>query len=100
MLDQPSREFRDAHHLVGDGAELFVEDDFPKLLRLLFERDPEILLPEEFRVGEAGGEDAFVAGDDGGAAVGPLDVGGADEVRGQPPLPVRQREIFLVCPHG
>ena len=77
-----------------------MEDDLAELLRLVFERDLEVLLPEEFGVGEAGGQDLFVAGDDAGAAVGGFDVGGADEMGAEAPLPVQTGEIFLVGPHG
>ena len=72
----------DAIDLVGDGAELFVEDDLVELFRLLFQRDFEVVFPEEFGVGEAGREYALVAGDDRAAAVARLDVGDADEVGG------------------
>ena len=77
-----------------------MEDDVGELPRLLLERDLEVLLPEELRVGQPGGEDAFVAGDDRGAAVGRVDIGGADEIGGQRPLPVHAGEIFLVGAHG
>ena len=77
-----------------------MEDDVGELLRLLFERDLEVVLPEEFRVGEAGGEDLFVTGDDRGAAVACLDIRDADEVRGERALRVGEREIFLVGAHG
>ena len=60
-------ELGDPLDLVGDGAELLVEDDLVELLRLLGERDLEVLVPEEFGVGEARGEHLLVAGDDRGA---------------------------------
>ena len=55
-FDQPSRELCDALDLVGDRAELLVEDDLVELLRLLFERNLEVLLPEEARVSEPRGK--------------------------------------------
>ena len=79
FLDQPARELGDALDLVGDGAELLVEDDLVELLRLLVERDLEVLLPEEARVGQPRGEHLLVARDDRRAAVVRLDIGGADE---------------------
>ena len=60
-----------------------MEDDVRQLLRLLFERGLEVGVVEEARVGQAGGEDLAVALDDLGAAVGRLDIGGADEGVGQ-----------------
>src|SRR4051812_45290067 len=80
LFDQPAGQLGDAFDLVGDRSELFVEDDVGELVGLRLERDLQVLLPEEFGVAEAGGEDAFVAGDDRGAAVDGLDVGGADEI--------------------
>ena len=100
MFDQPFCELGDAVDLIGDGAELFVEDDLVELLGLLLQRDLEVLLPEEFGVGEAGGEDSLVAGDDRCAAVGRVYIGGADEGGGELALTVGAGEIFLVGAHG
>ena len=95
------RELRHPLDLVGDGAELLVEDDLVELLRLLLERDLEVVLPEEAGVGEPGGEHLAVAVDDRLAAVLRLDIGDADEIRRQLALRTSvQREIFLVGPHG
>ena len=69
FLDQPPRQLRHALDLVGDGAELLVEDDLVELLRLLVERHLEVLLPEELGIGQARGEHLAVARDDRRAAV-------------------------------
>ena len=100
LLDQPARQLGDALDLVGDGAELFVEDDLLELLRLLLERDLEVLLPEEARVAQPRGEHALVARDDRRAAVVGVDVGGADEVRRELARAVAHDEIFLVDARG
>jgi hypothetical protein len=100
LADQPFGELRHPLGLVGDGAELLVEDDAAELLRLLGERHLQILLPEEFRVREARGEHLAIALDDRGAAVRRLDIGDADEVRGKRAVLSREREIFLVGAHG
>ena len=59
-----------------------------------------VLLPEEAGVGEAGGEDLAVAGDDRLAAILRFDVGGADKGGSKLALPVTQDEIFLVDTEG
>jgi hypothetical protein len=100
LFDQPSGQFRHAVHLVGYRAQLFVEDDLVEFLRLIVERDLQILIPEEARVREAGGEDFLVAFDDGLAAVGRIDVGGADEGVGQGPRAIAADEVFLVHAGG
>ena len=51
-------------------------------------------------VGEAGAQHAFVAGDDGGAAVRRLDVGDEGEPGRSAAVRRAQREIALVDPHG
>ena len=43
----------------------------------------QILFPEEARVGQTGGEHALVAVGDGGAAIGGVEIGNADEGRSQ-----------------
>ena len=100
LLDQPPRQLRDPLDLVGDGAELFVEDDAVELFGLLLERDLEVLLPEEAGVGEARRKHPPVALDDGGTAVPRLDIGNADEGRRQQTLVVGAGEILLVGAHG
>ena len=55
LLDKPPGQLCDAVDLVRERAELFVEDDLRKLLRLLLERDLEVLLPEIASVRQAGG---------------------------------------------
>ena len=77
-----------------------MEHDLRELARLLVERDAQILLPEEARVGQSGGKHALVARDDAQAAVGRLDVGGADERRGERAVGIAQHEIFLVGARG
>src|SRR6185369_13812591 len=67
----------------GDGAELFMEGDTGELFGVLGERRLAVLLPEEAGVGQAGGEDLAVARHDPRAAIGGLDVGGADEGVGE-----------------
>ena len=99
LPDQPFGELGDPLDLVGDGAELLVEDDLVELRRLIRERDLEILVPEEFGVRQAGGEHLLVAGDDRGG-IAAVDIGDADEAVGKRSLPVRAGEIFLVHPHG
>ena len=47
FLDEPTSQLRDSLDLVGDGTELFVEDDVGELCRLLLERNFEVMLPEE-----------------------------------------------------
>ena len=61
LLDQPARQLRHPLDLVGDGAELLVEDDPVELLRLLLERHLDVLLPEEARIGEPRGEHPRIA---------------------------------------
>ena len=56
-----------------------MEDDLVELLRLVLQRDFQVVFPEEFRIRQASGEDFLVAGDDRRAAVAGLDVRGADE---------------------
>ena len=82
-----------------------MENDLIELLRMFIQRYLQILLPEEFGVGEAGGEDALVAGDDRRAAVIGVDIGDADEVRARArtacaaltSLLVRRRNISGWC---
>ena len=52
------------------------------------------------RIGEAGAQHAFVAGDGDRAAVGRLDIGDEGEERRGGPVGVAQREVALVDPHG
>ena len=70
-----------------------------ELRRHVVEGGAEVVLPEELGVGEAGGEDAGVAGEDGGAVVGGVAVGdeevGGDAAGGG----VAQREELLVGAH-
>ena len=58
------------------------------LAAIVVEGGAEVVLPEELGVGEAGGEDAGVAGADGGAVVGGVAVGdegvGGDAARRRP----------------
>ena len=100
FLDQPSRKLGDAVDLVGHRAELLVEDDAVELIRLLLHGHAQILLVEEARVRQAGGEDLAVAFDDLRATVGRVDVGGADEGVGERAVGVAADEIFLVHPRG
>ena len=50
LLTQPTRQLGDPLNLVGYGAQLFVEGDPLKLLRLIRQCGLAILLPEEPRV--------------------------------------------------
>ena len=94
LFDQPARQLGDALDLVGDRAELLVEDDPVELLRLLLERNLQVLLPEEARIGEARGEDPAIAFDDRLAAVAGADVGDADEGWRESPSSSRQAKYF------
>ena len=77
-----------------------MEGDVGELGRHVGEGGAEVVLPEELGVGEAGGEDAGVAGEDGGAVVGGLAVGG-EEVGGDLARDrVAQGEELLVGAHG
>ena len=94
FLDQPARQLRHPLDLVGDGAQLLVEDDAAELPRLLLQRHLQVLLPEEAGVGEPRGEHAAVALDDRLAAVVRVDVGDADEGRRQRPASSVQAKYF------
>ena len=70
-----------------------------QLLRHLLQRRPQVVLPEELGVGEPGGQDAGVAGEDGGAVVGGLAVGDEDVGGDASRRRIAQREELLVRPH-
>ncbi len=57
LFDQPARQLGHAVDLVGHGAQLLVEGDVRELLGLVLEPRLIVLLPEEARIGQAGGED-------------------------------------------
>ena len=80
-------------------AELLVEDDVLELRQPLFERRLQIGLVEELRIRQPRADDALVAGDDGRAAVGRLDVGDEDEAVGER-LALAHHEAFLVGADG
>ena len=89
----------DAGDALALGAELAVEGDVVELGEHRVERGAEVVPPEELGVGEAGGQDAGVAGEDGGAVVGGLAVGD-DEVAGDAAgSRVAEREELLVLAH-
>ena len=88
----------DAGDALALGAELVVEGDVVELLRHLLQGRAEVVLPEELGVGEAGGEDAGVAGEDGGAVVGGVAVGD-DDVGGDAAGGVAEGEELLVLAH-
>ncbi len=71
------RQRGDALHALALSAELLVEADGVQLLEPLLELHGLVRLPEEAGVGEAGADDAGVAGDDRRAAVLRLGVGRA-----------------------
>ena len=100
LLDQPARQLRHPLHLVGDSAQLLVENDPVELRRLLRQRHLEIGVVEESRVRQARGEHLAVALDDLRAAVRRLDVGGADKGVGELARRVAADEVFLVHPRG
>ena len=97
---QPLGELRDALDLVGDGAQLFVEGDVLQLLGMLRQRLLLVLFPKEARVGKARGDHLVIARDDLRAAVGRVDVRGADERVRQLAVGAVHDEIFLVHPCG
>ena len=67
---------------------------------MLDERFPAVEVPEEPRVGEAGGKDLAIALDDRRAAVLRLDICGADEGVGKLSRAVLADEVFLVHTRG
>ena len=77
-----------------------MEGDTAKLLRLLGERGLAVLLPEEAGIAQACGQHLAVAGDDRHTAILRLDIGGADEGRGELARRITQNEIFLVDTQG
>ena len=66
----------------------------------MLERQLQVGLVEEFRIGQAGADDPLVAGHDGVAAIGGDVVGGQQEAVGQLALGIAQAEAFLVGADG
>ena len=87
-------------HPVALAAQLGVEGDMLQPRHAGFQPRLAVQVPEMPRVGEAGAQHAFVAGDDGGAAVRRLDVGDEGEPGRGAAVGGAQREIALVDPHG
>ena len=77
-----------------------MEHDVRQLRQPRLQRRLPVLLPEEFRVAQAGRQHLAVARDNRRAAVRCLGIGDAHERRGEFPRRVRAGEIFLVHPHG
>ena len=100
LLDQPPRQLGHALDLVGDGAELLVEDDLLELLRLLRERDLEVLLPEEARVGQARGEDLSLPSTIAAPPSAASMLAVQTKCGASLPCAVAQHEIFLVGARG
>ena len=85
---------------LGQGAQFGVEGDAGQFGVPGVEADLLVLVPEEAGVVQAGGQDAAVAGSQGLAAVGGLDIGDDQEVGGQAFFRrVTNGEIFLVHLH-
>ncbi|MNX55269.1 hypothetical protein D3C86_860260 [compost metagenome] len=90
----------DAVNPLGQGAELGVEGDALQLVVPGVEADLLVLVPEEAGVVQAGRQDAAVAGGQGLAAVGGLDIGDHEEVGGQTVFRrIAHGEILLVHLH-
>jgi hypothetical protein len=90
----------DAVDAFSERAELGVEGDAGQFLRPGVEAGLEVLVPEEAGVVQAGGQHAAVAGGEGRAAVGGLDIGDDDEVRGEAMFRrIADGEILLVHLH-
>ena len=66
-------------------AKLGVEGDGVEFFRPFFEADLAVLIPEEFRIGQSGGDNLVVAGDDGLAAILGHEVRHHEIVIGQSP---------------
>ena len=81
-------------------SELGVEDRLLELGQAVLERQLEVGLVEELRIAQAGADDALIAGDDRGAAIGRDVVGGQQEFVGELALAVAQAEAFLVGADG
>ena len=64
LARQPARQLLDALDLLEVGAELLLVDDAAEARDAAAQRDLEVLLPEEARVGEAGAQHPLVAGAD------------------------------------
>src|SRR3546814_17378856 len=73
----------DAVDLVGDCAQLFVEDNAVELFGVLLQLRLLVLLPKEASVGQAGGEDFLIACHNRFAAVMRINIGSSDEARSQ-----------------
>src|SRR3546814_1044339 len=79
LFHQPAGWLRHPLHLVGDGAQLFVEDDLVQLAGEIRQLRLPVLLPEELRVGKPRGEHLLIASDNRLAAILCIDVGDTDE---------------------
>ena len=98
LLDQPACELCHALDLVGDGAQFLMEGNLRQFLRLLVERNLQVLLPEEFGIAQSCREHLFIARNNRRAAIVGDDIGGADKGIGEFPRFVMADEIFLVHP--
>ena len=96
LLHQPAREFSHAINLVGDAAQFLVESNLCQFLRLIVERNLQILFPEEFRIGQARCQNLFIARNNRRAAVMRVDIRGADKGIGKLAIGVMADKIFLV----
>ena len=87
-------------HPLPLGAEFGVVGDVIQRRHPAFQRRLAVQVPEMAGVGEPGAQHAFVTGDDGGAAILGLDIGGEDEPgRGRRRWRRAGGEIALVDPH-
>ncbi len=96
------RQGRDALHPVLLAAELVVEGDRGEALGPVGHARPgdaQVVFPEERRIGQARREDLLVAGEDGRAVVGGLDIGDGDEFLDPAGLGIADREELLVLLH-
>ena len=100
LLHQPPSQLRHPLDLVRDRAQLLVEGDALQLPGVIRKARLAVLLPEEARIAQPRAQHLSVAGDDRRATILRLDIGGADEGRGQLARCIAQHEIFLVDPQG
>ena len=74
-----------------------MKHDLVEFRQTIFQLRLQIGLVEEFRIAQARADNAFVAGDDGGAAIGGFDIRREDELVGELARPgIAHHETFLV----
>ena len=100
FFDQPACQLCDTLDLVGYAAKLLVKGNLGQFLRLIIQRDLQVLFPEEFRVRQPRSQHLLIARNNRSAAIMRVNVGGTDERIGKLASAVMADKIFLVHARG